>query len=144
MRRAGGFALLEALVALVIVASVGAALFALINTGVQNLAKAEASVATTTLEPQVLSWVRGIDLSQLPETKQADIEFQSESGSVSARAFFKRVAGPTFTVTGSGARGIHQVALYRVDIELWHGQRRLDEIVTRRVASKQVLDEPTF
>ncbi|PAV25022.1 type II secretion system protein [Tamilnaduibacter salinus] len=139
-----GFALLEALVALVIVAGVGAALFALINTGLQNLAKAEAHAATTTLQPQILAWVRTIELGELPADKQAVAEFQNGQGVVTAEAQFERFQGPTFAVTGSGAKGIHQVALYDVEVTLYAGPRRLDQIHTRRAASKQVMDEPTL
>ena len=139
-----GFALLEALVALVIVSGVGAALFALINTGLQNLAKAEAHVATTTLQPQVLAWVKSIDLEELPASKQAETAFRDDRGIVSAEAVFERFQGPTFAVTGSGAMGIHQVALYDVEVTLSSGGRALDRIVTRRAASMQVLDEPTL
>jgi len=143
-RGSRGFALLEALVALVIVSGVGAALFALINTGLQNLAKAEAHVATTTLQPQVLAWVRSIDLEELPANKEAQTTFRNERGIVSAEAVFERFQGPTFAVTGSGAMGIHQVALYNVEVNLYSEGRALDRIVTRRAASMQVLDEPTL
>lgn len=143
-RREAGFALLEALVALVIVAGVGTALFALINTGLQSLAKAEAHVQTTSLQPQVLAWVRSIDLSELPQNLSAQTEFVSNRQQVRAEAHFDLFQGPTFALTGSGAMGLHQVALYDVRISLASDQRRLDEIHTRVAASKQVLDAPTF
>lgn len=139
-----GFALLEALVALVIVTGVGTALFALINSGLQNLSKAEAHVATTTIQPQVLAWVRSINLNELPPSKTASVEFQSSAGAISVEAMFERFQGPTLAITGSGAMGIHQVALYDVDVTLFMGLHRLDDIHTRRAASKQVLDAPTF
>ncbi|WP_049756893.1 type II secretion system protein [Marinobacter nauticus] len=144
MRRSRGFALLEALVALVIVAGVGAALFALINTGLQNLAKAEAHVATTSVQPQILAWVKSADLSELPENQESSRVFQTSAGEIEARAEYQRFQGPTFAITGSGAMGIHQVALYNVRVSLYLGSRRLEDILTRRVASKQVFDEPTL
>lgn len=140
----GGFALLEALVALVIVAGVGTALFALINTGLQSLIKAEAHVQATTLQPQILAWVRSVDLSELPQELQVRSEFISQQQVISAEAHFQRFQGPTFALTGSGAMGLHQVALYDVSVRLNNGQRTLDEIHTRIAASKQVLDAPTL
>jgi Tfp pilus assembly protein PilV len=144
MHRRNGFALLEALVALVIVAGVGTALFALINTGLQNLGRAEAHVAVTTLQPQILAWVRSAELSELPASKTVSTEFRTGDKIFTATAEFDRFQGPTFATTASGTMGIHQVALYDVAIEVRSPERLLDTLFTRRAASKQVMDAPQF
>lgn len=139
-----GFALLEALVALVIVAGVGSALFALINTGLQNLRKAEAQIATTALQPQILAWVRTLDLSELPATRDAVLKLKTERGVYRAEAFARRFHGPLFATTASGNPGIHQIALYSVRVRLFKGDRQLKTLHTRLAASKQVADAPTL
>lgn len=144
MHRRNGFALLEALVALVIVSGAGTALFALINTGLQNLARAEAHVAVTTLQPQILAWVRSAELSELPSSRTASTEFQAGDQILTVTAKFNRFQGPSFATTVSGSPGIHQVALYDVAIEVRSIERLLDTLYTRRAASKQVMDAPQF
>ena len=142
--RQKGFALLEALVALVIVAGVGSALFALINTGLQNLRKAEAHIATTTLQPQILAWVRTLDLSELPASREASLTLQTERGPYRAEALVKRFHGPLYATTVSGSPGIHQIALYNVRINLFQGERQLETLRTRVTASRQVANAPTL
>lgn len=142
MHRRNGFALLEALVALVIVSGVGTALFALINTGLQNLGRAEAHVAVTTLQPQILAWVRSAELSELPSSKTISTEFRSEDHGLTVTAKFNRFQGPAFATNAGGSAGIHQVALYDVAIEVTSAERLLDTLYTRRAASKQVMDAP--
>ena len=139
-----GFALLEALVALVIVAGVGTALFALINTGLQNLRKAEAHIATTTLQPQILAWVRTIDLSELPSNREASLTLQTGRGPYRVEALAERFHGPLYAANVSGSPGIHQIALYNVTIDVFQGARQLDTLHTRLTASKQVANAPTL
>lgn len=139
-----GFALLEALVALVIVAGVGTALFALINTGLQNLRKAESHIATTTLQPQILAWVRTINLSELPPNRDASLTLQTERGPYRVEALAERFHGPLYATNVSGSPGIHQIALYDVRIDVFQGARQLDTLHTRLTASKQVANAPTL
>jgi len=139
---AEGFALLEALVAMVIVAAVGTALFALINTGLQSLNKAEAHAESIGLQPQVLAWVRTIDLERLPASHRAEISLWSGQTQYRAEASLERIHGPVMAVTASGSPGIHQVALYDVRVRIYANNRPLDPLHTRRVASQQVADPP--
>lgn len=140
--RLGGFALLEALVAMVIVAAVGSALFGLINTGLQSLNKAEAHVATTNIQPQILSWVRTVDLGELPVSHSAEFELTGNQFRYRAVADFQRLHGPTMASSGGGSPGIHQIALYDVTVTLYGNNRPIDQIVTRRVAHNQVMAPP--
>lgn len=137
-----GFALLEALVAMVIVAGVGVALYALINTGINGLIKAESHITTTSLQPHVLGWVRTIDLTTLPETQSSSITFWQDGHPVRAEARLERIHGPSLATTRNGDPGLHRLALYNVTITLYEDQRRLDEIRTRRVASYQFAKPP--
>jgi len=139
---APGFALLEALVAIVIMAGTGAALFAMVNTGLQGMARAEAHMVTTGLQPQLLAWVRSIDLADLPARRQSTITLQSGTAQYRAQAGLERIRGPRPVVSGTGTPGIHHVALYDVTITLYDNNRRLNRIRTRRVASKQVAEPP--
>lgn len=143
-RRVRGFALLEALVAIVIVSSVGVALFALINTGLQNLEKAEAHAATTSLQPEILAWVRQQELAELPAQAEHEQQFAGSERSYTARARFERIHGPVMATTSSGSAGIHQIALYDVTVTLYDNNRRLQAIHTRRVASRQVAPPPSL
>lgn len=143
-RYSGGFALLEALVALVIVAGVGTALFALVNTGLQNLRKAEAHIASTTLQPHILAWVRTLDLSELPAAREATLTLQTERGAYRAEALAQRFHGPLYATAVSGSPGIHQIALYNVTVNLFQGERQLETLHTRMTASRQVADAPSL
>lgn len=137
-----GFALLEALVAMVILAGVGVALFALINTGLQSLNKAQAHVASTSIQPQVLAWVRTINLGELPASREASLSFWVEQAEYRAEARLERVHGPLMATSASGSPGIHQIALYDVTVRVYDNNRPLDHIRTRRVASRQVAQPP--
>jgi len=140
--KAPGFALLEALVAMVIVAAVGTALFALINTGLQSLNKAEAHAQSIGIQPQLLAWVRTIELERLPASHRAEMSLWSGQTQYRAEASLERIHGPVMAVTASGSPGIHQIALYDVTVRIYANNRPLDPLHTRRVASRQVEEEP--
>ena len=137
-----GFALLEALVALVIVSAVGTALFALINTGLQNLHKAENHATAVRLQPQVLAWVRSIELEQLPASHEASLSLWHERTEYQLNARFERMHGPVRALNSSGSPGIHEVALYNVTVRIYANDRQFDPIHTRRVHSHQVESPP--
>jgi len=136
--RRRGFALLEALAAIVIMAGVGAALFGLVNTGLRNLSKAEAHMTTTSLQPQLLAWIRALEIPELPAHRRASLTLEIDETPYRAEADLRRIHGPVMATSSNGQPGIHQLALYDVTITVYDDNRRLDRIRTRRVAHRQV------
>jgi len=103
--RRRGFALLEALVAIVLVAGVGSALFALINVGLQGLMRAEAHAESVSLQPHVLSGLRTIEIDGCTVDALALAMVASDAklrgaglGAAVVRAAFRRVDAGNFPV----------------------------------------------
>ncbi len=140
--RRRGFALLEALVAIVLVAGVGSALFALINVGLQGLLRAEAHAESVSLQPHVLSWLRTIEIDNLAESWESELSLTSQKQQYDVLANFTRIQGPAYTKDTIGAPGIHLIALYDVTVTIRREGRLINRFVTRRVESEQIAPPP--
>ncbi len=142
-KRFGGFALLEALVAIVLVAGAGSALFALINTGLQGLTRAEAHAMAAAIQPDVLAWIRHIEIPELAEQHTAQFSITRNGQDYQVNATFDRMRAAT-TRSPVGQQGIHLIALYNVDVNILEDTRLIDRYVTRKVESLQYAPTPQF
>lgn len=142
LSRGRGFALLEALVAIVVMAAVGSALFALISSGLQNLQKAERHVAITSVQPDLIAWVRSVNLPELPANHRATMQLAYEGRPYSAEAQFERMHGPAAATGPGGNEGIHALALYDVTVTLYHEEQFFGSFRLRKVAHRQVRPAP--
>lgn len=128
---AAGFALLEAIVALAILAAVGMALFAAINQTVQMVSRAETAREADTAVLNALAWLETVNPSQQPEGTQ-------QLGEVELHWTSKPVEPPLDGSTGSLDPGLYRIGLYDMHLELRREGILLADTVVRRVGYVQV------
>ena len=134
-RRAGpkpaGFTLLEAVVAMAIFAAAGMALYALFNTNLTSLGRAQDVTAQLPTVYRAMEYLSAIDPAQQP-TGQIELDGYAVTWS-------SRLMEPVReSQTAQGFRGYHELGLYEVTFDM----NRLDEVIAshqlRVISQRQV------
>jgi len=131
MRPSRGFTLLEAIVALAILAAAGLALFAAMSQSLQMVQRAQQARDLDTALRNALAWTVRINPMQSPDGEQP-------LGAWTLRWHAEPVEEPRDGATASGQPGLYQVGLYHLDLELWREGRLEREASLRRVGFRQV------
>lgn len=126
-----GFSLLEAIVALTILAAVGMALFAAMNQSVQMVGRAERSRVADSALRNAMAWAETINPAETPRGEQ-------RLGDVSMRWNATPIEPPRDAMTGYLQAGLYQVGLYDLHIQLSLDGQPLADTHMRRVGYKQV------
>lgn len=130
-RHQRGFSLLEAIVALTILATAGLALFAAMNQSVQMVSRAEKSREADSALRNAMAWMETVNPAQTPEGEQ-------KLGEVTLRWTSEPVEEPRDAMTGYLQAGLYRVGLYQVRLELLRDGRPMAETSMRRVGYVQV------
>ena len=132
-----GFTLLEAIVAMVLIASAGLALFAWINSSLANLARLESRQQQQDTLHQVLAAIELINPMQQPEGEKT-------LGLYTLRWTAQPIEEPQEGLNSSGYIGYYQVGLYQLTIDVMrHNQSPLNFSV-RQVGYQQVRQPEGF
>lgn len=130
-RRQGGFSLLEAIVALTILATVGLALLAAMSQSVQMVARAENSREADSALRNALAWMETVNPAKTPRGEQ-------QLGEVTLRWTSEPLETPRDSMTGYLRAGLYRVGLYQVQLELTRPGQPPVEATLRRVGYLQV------
>lgn len=130
-RRAAGFTLLEAIVALVIFSMGAFALYGWLATNVQTLERIQARRDAAAVRSSALDLMELVNPMAQPEGRRALGRFE-----VRWRA--RELAPPRQGVTQVGLPTLFQVGLYEVDVRVLSQARELDRFSVRRVGYRQV------
>lgn len=128
---ARGFSLLEAIVALAILAAAGLALFAAMSQSLQMVQRAQQSRETDVALRNALAWSERINPMQQPRGEQA-------LGSWLLRWDSEPLEAPRSGTTGNLASGLYELGLYRMHLELWHAGALRREATLHRAGYRQV------
>lgn len=109
--RSRGFSLLEAIVALAIVASAGLALFAAMNQSIQMVRRAEAARLSDSAMRNALAWLETINPGQTPEGEE-------RLGDVVLTWRSEPIEPPRDAAMGYLQAGLYQVGLYDMTVDL--------------------------
>lgn len=132
MRRSSrGFTLLEAIVALAILAAGAMALFAAINGALRSLDRAEAAARRDTAGANAIALLETVNPMQRPEGEEP-------LGDYRVRWRSDVLAGPTDALTDYYQPSLYEVALYELEVELWRGTTLEDRFALRRAGWRQV------
>ena len=129
--RQGGFSLLEAIVALTILASAGLALFAAMSQSVQMVGRAEHARAVDVAMRNALAWMERVNPMQEPQGQQELSDYQ-------LRWNADQIEPPRDGATGYLQPGLYEVGLYRMHLQLWQGGTLQREVVLNRIGYTQV------
>lgn len=131
MNRVRGFSLLEAIVALTILAAAGLALFAAMSQSLQMVGRAERAREVDSALLNAVAWMETVNPMETPRGEQAfgDFRLQWQSEPI------EPVRDGT---TGFLQPGLYQVGLYRVRLALTRDGVLEREEILRRVGYKQV------
>jgi general secretion pathway protein I len=131
----GGFSLLEAVVALAILAAAGMALFAAISQSIQMLSRAEAARGQDAALRDALAVIGQVNPMHTPRGEEPLGPF--------AMRWDSRLVEPELDgATGYLQPGLHRLGLYEVRIELLQGATTVREAVVRRAGYRQVREPP--
>ena len=131
LRPPRGFSLLEAIVALAILASAGLALFAAMSQSVQMVARAENARLADSAVRNAVAWMETVNPMQTPQGEQ-------RLGEVTLRWSAQLVEPERDAMTGYLEPGLYRLGLYDVRLELEQDGRPLADTVLRRVGYRQV------
>ena len=126
-----GFSLLEAIVALTILATAGLALFAAMSQSVQMVARAENARLADSAVRNAVAWMETVNPMETPQGEQ-------QLGEVTLRWSAQLVEPERDAMTGYLQPGLYRLGLYDVRLELLQDGRPLTEAVVRRVGYRQV------
>lgn len=129
--RQRGFSLLEAIVALTILAAVGLALFAAMGQSVQMVARAERARAADSALRNALAWMETVNPAETPQGEQ-------QLGEITLRWTSEPIEPPRDAMTGYLQAGLYRVGLYRVRLELTRDDQSVAETTLHRVGYQQV------
>lgn len=129
--RHAGFSLLEAIVALAILASVGLALFAAMNQSLQMVARAEAARERETALRNAVAWLQTVNPAQTPSGEQALGDYVLHWSS-------ELVEPPRDEASGYLRAGLYRIGLYDVHLRLDRSGRPFADLHMRRVGYLQV------
>ncbi len=130
-RKAAGFTLLEAIVALAILAAGTMALFAAINGALRSIERVEAAVRLDSVTESALALLESINPTARPEGEEP-------LGAYRMRWRATRIAGPSEAITSYFQPGLHEVALYDLNVELLRDGALERRFVLRRAGWRQV------
>lgn len=136
-RTARGFTLLEAIVALTILAAAGLALFAGLTQSLQMVQRAEQARNADAALRNAVAWLAQVNPMATPEGSQALGEYD-----MAWRA--REVEPPRDGATGYLLPGLYKVGLYEVDIELRRGDSLVRAVTLRRAGWEQVREPPVL
>ncbi|MDQ2702911.1 MAG: prepilin-type N-terminal cleavage/methylation domain-containing protein [Pseudomonadota bacterium] len=131
MRRSRGFSLLEAIVAMAILAAAGMALFAAMAQSLQMVQRAQQARDVDAALRNALAWSESINPMEQPAGEQA-------LGDWILRWDSAPLEPPRDGTTGYLALGLYQVGLYRMELELWHDGALQREATLHRAGWRQV------
>ena len=126
-----GFSLLEAIVALAILATAGLALFAAMSQSVQMVARAEDARLADSAVRNAAAWMETVNPMETPQGEQ-------QLGDVTLRWSAHLVEPERDAMTGYLQPGLYRLGLYDVRLELRQDGRLLADTVLRRVGYRQV------
>ena len=126
-----GFSLLEAIVALTILATAGLALFAAMSQSVQMVARAENARLADSAVRNAVAWMETVNPMETPQGEQ-------RIGEVTLRWSAQLVEPERDAMTGYLEPGLYRLGLYDVRLELEQDGRPLADTVLRRVGYRQV------
>ena len=126
-----GFSLLEAIVALTILATAGLALFAAMSQSVQMIARAENARLGDSAVRNAVAWMETVNPMETPQGEQ-------RIGEVTLRWSAQLVEPERDAMTGYLQPGLYRLGLYDVRLELEQDGRPLADTVLRRVGYRQV------
>lgn len=129
--RQRGFSLLEAIVALAILASAGLAMFAALGQSVQMVARAEHAQEVDAALRNALAWMEQVNPMLVPQGEQ-------ELGDWLLRWSADPLEPTRDGATGYLQPGLYEVGLYRVRLELWRDGGVQREIDLNRIGYRQV------
>lgn len=129
--RQRGFSLLEAIVALAILASAGLAMFAALGQSVQMVARAEHAQEVDAALRNALAWMEQVNPMVVPQGEQ-------ELGDWLLRWSADPLEPTRDGATGYLQPGLYEVGLYRVRLELWRDGGVQREIDLNRIGYRQV------
>lgn len=129
--RARGFTLLEAVVALAILAAAGLTLFAAVSQSVQMLQRAEQARQLDAAMRNALSIIEHVNPMRTPIGEQPLGEFE-------LRWSAEPVEPPRDNATGALHPGLYEVGLYRVRLQLRRAGQLEREVEVRRTGYRQV------
>ena len=130
-RRARGFTLLEAIVALAILAAAGMALFAAMSQSLQMVQRAQQARDADAALRNALAWTETINPMHSPSGEQA-------LGDWEMRWTSEPVEPPRDAATGFLQPGLYQVGLYRLHLQLWRDGALQREVTFNRAGYRQV------
>lgn len=129
--RARGFSLLEAIVALAILAGAGLALFASMSQSLQMVGRAERAREADLALRNALAWVERINPMESPDgTRQI--------GGYVLHWRAQPLEPPRDGATGYLLPGLHEVGLYRMQLELWRDGALVRDAALSRIGHRQV------
>lgn len=127
----GGFTLLEAIVALAILAAGGMALFAALNTSLRSIERIEAATRLDTATQNALSRLEVLNPMLQPEGDEALGEWRMRWRAIP-------VEPPKDGLTDYLRPGYYEVGLYRVEVELVSDARVERRFQVRKAGWQQV------
>lgn len=130
-RAARGFSLLEAIVALAILAAAGMAMFAAMSQSLQMVQRAQQAREVDAALRNALAWSERINPMEQPAGEHA-------LGTWLLRWDSEALEPPRDGTTGHLALGLYQVGLYRLHLELWHAGALQREATLHRAGWRQV------
>ncbi|WP_147653405.1 prepilin-type N-terminal cleavage/methylation domain-containing protein [Vulcaniibacterium gelatinicum] len=134
-KRIAGFSLLEAIVALAILAAAGLALFAAMSQSLQMAARAERAREVDAALRNALAWMERVNPMETPQGEQP-------LGAFVLRWQAEPVEPPRDGASGYLHPGLYKVGLYRVTLQLWRAGRLEREATLRRAGYRQVRQPP--
>lgn len=135
MRRSRGFTLLEAIVALAILAAAGLTMFAAMTQSMQMLRRAQEARELDAVLRNALAMAERID-------PMARATGEQPLGDYELRWHATPVEAPRDNATGFLAQGYYRVGLYDVRLELWREGAMVRSVDIRRTAWRQVREPP--
>lgn len=136
-RAVAGFSLLEAIVALAILAAAGMALFAAMSQSLQMVQRAQHAREIDAALRNALAWSERINPMERPSGEQP-------LGSWTLRWESQALEPPRDGTTGNLTLGLYQVGLYRMRLELWRDGALQREATLQRAGWRQVRKATTL
>lgn len=135
--RQRGFTLLEAVVALAILAAAGLALFAAMSQSLQMVGRAQFAAETDAALRNAVAWTEQVNPMEQPEGEQS-------IGRYLLRWTSEPVEPPRDNTTDYLEPGLYEVGLYRMRLELWRDGTLAREALLHRAGFRQVREPPSL